>query len=131
MGGYAGLERGSGLYRFVDRLPLIRPAPPATFSLWEKQPAPSGTGERTRTRVPLLWAMSTGNQGAALMLVAELRSDVKIAKQALEQIEVAFTTMRDGGQAQNAAFYGALLPHARALVARLSNAGKKKTSAKR
>ena len=33
--------------------------------------------ERTRARAPLDWAMSTGNQGVALMLLAERRSDAK------------------------------------------------------
>ncbi len=87
--------------------------------------------ECTHDRVPLDWAMTTGNQGVALMLLAERRSDARKAKQALELIEAAFTTSRDGGHAPNAADYEAQLPKARALVARLSNAGKKKASAKR
>jgi hypothetical protein len=48
--------------------------------------------ERTRERVPLEWAMSTGNQGVALMLLAERRRDAEMAKLAVQQIEAAFTT---------------------------------------
>jgi tetratricopeptide (TPR) repeat protein len=87
--------------------------------------------ERTRARVPLQWARTTGNQGVALMLLAERRSDSKVAKQALGQIEAAFATLRDGGDVAGSANFDALLPEARALVARLSNAGKKKASTKR
>jgi tetratricopeptide (TPR) repeat protein len=63
--------------------------------------------ENTRERVPLEWAKSTGNQGVALMLVAERRGDADMAKLALQQIEAAFTTMRDGGDAPSAAFFEA------------------------
>jgi len=90
----------------------------------------SALEEWTRTRVPLDRAMTTGNEGVVLMLIAERRKDAKTAKQALEQIEMAFATLRDGGHAAGAASFEAQLPKARALVARLSNAGKKKTSAK-
>jgi hypothetical protein len=36
--------------------------------------------ERTRERVPLQWAMSTGSQGVAVMLLAERIGDVTIAR---------------------------------------------------
>jgi hypothetical protein len=42
-----------------------------------------------------------------------------MAETALSQINVAFETMRDGGNASNAAYYEKQLPKARALVARL------------
>jgi hypothetical protein len=42
-----------------------------------------------------------------------------MAKTALDQINTAFETMRDGGHAPNAANYEQQLPRARALVARL------------
>ena len=42
-----------------------------------------------------------------------------MAETALSQINVAFETMRDGGNAPNAAYYEKQLPKARALVARL------------
>jgi hypothetical protein len=43
-----------------------------------------------------------------------------MAKTALDQINTAFETMRDGGNAPRAAYYERQLPRARALVARLS-----------
>jgi hypothetical protein len=52
--------------------------------------------ERSRDRVPLDWAMSTGNQSVALMLIAERLGDATRAQTAVQQIEVAFVTMRDG-----------------------------------
>ena len=51
--------------------------------------------ERTRERVPLDWATSFGNEGVALMLLAERRRDAAMAETALGQISVAFETMRD------------------------------------
>jgi hypothetical protein len=52
------------------------------------------------------------------MLLAE-RGNAGLAETALSQINVAFETMRDGGDAPNAAFYEQQLPRARAIVARL------------
>jgi hypothetical protein len=75
----------------------------------------------TRDRVPLDWAMSTGNQGVALMLLAERLGDATRAGSAVQQIEVAFMTMRDGGNAPAAASYEAQLPKARALLDRLTS----------
>ena len=75
--------------------------------------------ERTRDRVPLDWARSFGNEGVALMLLAERRKDAAMAEAALSQINTAFETMRDGGLASNAAYYERQLPRARALAARL------------
>jgi hypothetical protein len=69
--------------------------------------------------VPLQWAMSFGNEGVALMLLAERRRDAAMAKTALSQINTAFETMRRGGHAPMAAYYEYQLPWARALVARL------------
>jgi tetratricopeptide (TPR) repeat protein len=76
--------------------------------------------EETRARVPLEWAKSTGNQGVALMLLAERRHDAKTAKLALQQIEAALATSRDGGDAPTAAFCEAQLPKARALAQKLA-----------
>jgi hypothetical protein len=42
-----------------------------------------------------------------------------MAETALSQINVAFETMRDGGNAPSAAYYELQLPRARAVVARL------------
>jgi tetratricopeptide (TPR) repeat protein len=75
--------------------------------------------ESTRERVPLDWARSIGNEGVALMLIAERRRDAGMAATALSQINTAFESMRDGGQAPNAAYYEQQLPKARALIARL------------
>ncbi len=69
--------------------------------------------------MPLDWALSTGNQGIALMLIAERRSDLEMAQTALAQIEAAFTTMRDSGHAPNAAYYESQLANGRALVIKL------------
>ena len=77
--------------------------------------------EWRRDRVPLYWAMSTGNQGVVLMLLAERRDDLTKARSAVQQIEVAFVTMRDGGNAPAAAYYEAQLPKARALLDRLTS----------
>ena len=71
--------------------------------------------EYTRERVPLDWAMITGNQGVALMHLAERRADLDTAEQALAQIEMALTASRDGGHEANAAYYEKMLPRARAV----------------
>jgi hypothetical protein len=63
--------------------------------------------------------MSFGNEGVALMVLAERRGGAAIAEDALSQINAAFETMRDGGHAPYAAYYERQLPRARALVARL------------
>ena len=75
--------------------------------------------ERTLERVPLQWAMSFGNQGVVLLLLAQRRGDVAMAETALSQINTAFETMRDGGDARQAAYYEERLPIARAIIARL------------
>ena len=75
--------------------------------------------ERTRERVLLQWAMSFGNQGVVLVLLAQRRRDAAMAETALSQINEAFETMRDGGDARQAAYFEARLPPARDLVARL------------
>ena len=41
----------------------------------------------------LEWASSLGNQGVALMLLAERRKDAAMAETALNQINTAFQTM--------------------------------------
>jgi tetratricopeptide (TPR) repeat protein len=76
--------------------------------------------EDTRERVPLLWAKSTGYQGVALARLAERRGDAETAKLAVQDIEAAFTTSRDGGDAPSVAFYEAQLPKARALAQKLA-----------
>jgi hypothetical protein len=76
--------------------------------------------ENTRERVPLEWAKVTGNQGDALMLLAERRGDVEMAQLAVRQIEAAFATSRDGEDAPSAAFYERYLAKARALAQKLA-----------
>jgi len=53
------------------------------------------------------------------MYLADRRRDVSMAETALVQINTAFETMRDGGNALSAAYYGRQLSRARAIVARL------------
>jgi len=76
--------------------------------------------EYTREWMPLDWAMSTGNQGIALMLLAERIGDVTKTRSVVQQIEIAVVTMRDGGNASAAAYYEAQLPTSRSLFNRLS-----------
>jgi tetratricopeptide (TPR) repeat protein len=82
--------------------------------------------ERTRERVPLNWAISFGNEGIALMLLADRREDAAMARTALSQINAAVETLRDDTSCQGsgcpgsrAAYYERQLPRARAIVARL------------
>jgi tetratricopeptide (TPR) repeat protein len=75
--------------------------------------------EQTRARVPLLWAKSAGNQGVALLLIAERRADGTMAKTALDQIEAAITTAREGGDALAAAKFEAQVQKGRSLVQHL------------
>jgi tetratricopeptide (TPR) repeat protein len=76
--------------------------------------------ENTRVRVPLEWARSIGIQGTALALLAERRADAEMAKLAVQQIEAAFATSRDGGDARSAAYFEARLSEARALAEKLA-----------
>jgi hypothetical protein len=73
--------------------------------------------------VPLDWAQSTGNQGVALMHLAERQADFNLAEQAVAQLEAAFEVTRDGGHAPNAAYYEKVLPQARALRDKLKGQG--------
>jgi tetratricopeptide (TPR) repeat protein len=75
--------------------------------------------EWTRERMPLDWARSLGSEGLTLMVLAQRRRDAAMAKTALSQINTAFETLRNGGDAPGAAYYGQNLTTARALVARL------------
>jgi tetratricopeptide (TPR) repeat protein len=96
-------ERGSGTVKLEEALAAYREA----------------LKEWTRERVPLYWATSFGNEGIVLLLLAQRRGDAAMAETALSQINTAFETMRDGGDARSAAFYEERLPIARAIVARL------------
>lgn len=73
-------------------------------------------------REALLWAKRTGDDGVALMRVAEQQGDKDKAKTALAQIDTALTTIRDGDQGSLfAAYFEEQLPRARALVEQLSD----------
>jgi hypothetical protein len=76
--------------------------------------------ENTCAQEPREWAGTTGNQGVALMMLAERRRDAEMAKLAIQQIEAAFTASRDGGDAPLAALFEAKLPNARALAQKLA-----------
>jgi hypothetical protein len=97
-------EQGNGTARLEEAVSALR----ETLQEW------------TRARVPHYWAMSTGNQGVALMLLAEWRGDAEMATLAAQQIEAAFTTRRDGGDAHSTAMFEAELPKAQALVRKLA-----------
>jgi tetratricopeptide (TPR) repeat protein len=75
--------------------------------------------ERTRERVPLDWAISVGTQGWALALIAQKRRDADMAESALGQINTAFETLRDGGNAQGAAAFEPALAEVRGIVTEL------------
>jgi hypothetical protein len=60
--------------------------------------------ERTRERVPLDWATTTGNQGMAMRLLAERRGDLTMAEHALAQITDAFETCREADHAPYASY---------------------------
>jgi hypothetical protein len=65
------------------------------------------------------WAETTGNQGVALMALAQGRGDAGVANTAVQQLTIAFQTMRDGGNTPLATYYEARLAEARTLVDRL------------
>jgi hypothetical protein len=69
--------------------------------------------------VPIDWAFSLGNEGIALMFVAERRGDVSMAEMAASQITTALETMRDSGDPSDAAYYEKQLAKANTMVARL------------
>jgi exonuclease VII small subunit len=75
--------------------------------------------EFTRERGQLQWAASLGHEGIALFFLAYRRADPDMAEMALSQINTAYETKRDDGDAAGAASYEELLLQARALVTRL------------
>jgi hypothetical protein len=75
--------------------------------------------ESTRERVPLQWAASSGNQGVAMMLIADRTNDGALAETAVQQVQAAYETLRDGGHEQWAAYYQEQLPKAQAIRDRL------------
>jgi hypothetical protein len=75
--------------------------------------------ERVRERLPLDWAQGVGNEGVALLLIAERRRDVTMAETAHSQISAAFETLRESGSARSARYYELQMLRGQALVARL------------
>ena len=57
--------------------------------------------------------MSFGNQGVAMVQLAERLKDMTMADAACQQIETAFELVRASGHAPAAAFYELFLPAAR------------------
>ena len=76
--------------------------------------------ERKRDRLPVDWAITTGNQGIALMLLAQRLGDANRARLAVQQIEIAFVTMRDHGNAVLATDYNKQALKAQAVLRQLS-----------
>ena len=64
-------------------------------------------------------AVSFGNQGVALVLIAGRNNDVGVAETALRQIETANDTLRSGGHEQLSAYFQAQLAKARVIRDRL------------
>src|ERR1700730_1862557 len=85
------------------------------------QPLARRLGNGTPDRVQVDWATSTGDEGVALMLIADRLSDLTKAEKAVQQIGVAFVVMRDSGNTPAAAYYGEQLLKARALFGRLTS----------
>ena len=75
--------------------------------------------EYTRERVLLDWAAAYGNQGVAMILIADRINDSALAEIAVQQIEAAHETLREGGHQKALAIYDAQLPKARAIRDRL------------
>ncbi len=76
--------------------------------------------ERTQDRVPLDWARTLGNEGVALLTLADRTGDLGRARQALEQLTLAEATLRSGGHIPWAETFASQIPVAQALVDRLS-----------
>ena len=75
--------------------------------------------KRTRVLVPLSWAASFGEQGVALMLIADRTSDGALAETAVQQIDAAYETACSGGHHARAIRFKAKLTTAKAIRDRL------------
>jgi hypothetical protein len=73
--------------------------------------------ERTRERVPLQWAASTGNERCAMMVIAD--RDAVLAESAVRKIETAYEVTLSGGQEQWSTYYHLQLRKAQAVRNRL------------
>ena len=61
--------------------------------------------ERTRERVPLDWAATTGSEGVALALIAERTADAPMAAHSVEQITTAYRVLLEAGHTQGVAYF--------------------------
>jgi hypothetical protein len=84
--------------------------------------------ERARERMPLQWAASTGNQGVAMMVIADRTDDAALAETAVQQIEAAYEMTQSGGHEQWAAYYRAQLARAQAVRDRLKGRNTKSST---
>ncbi len=75
--------------------------------------------ERTRDRAPLRWATSFGNQGVAIMRIADRTDDGRLAEIAAQQIEAALETARSGGDKHLSEHFQMQLTKAQAIRDRL------------
>jgi hypothetical protein len=69
--------------------------------------------------VPLDWAEALGNQGIAIMLIADRINDAAAAETAVAQIQRAYQTLHDGGNEYQSAQLQMQLPKAQAIRDRL------------
>jgi hypothetical protein len=79
----------------------------------------SALEEYTRERIPLDWAATIGNQGIAIIMIADRTNDGAKAEAALQQIQTAIETLRSGGQQRWTGELEAYLPTAQAIRDRL------------
>ena len=69
--------------------------------------------------MPLDWATSFGNKGAAMVLIADRTNSAALAESAVDQIQTAYRTLRDGGDEYLAGMFQEQLPKAQAIRDRL------------
>jgi tetratricopeptide (TPR) repeat protein len=84
--------------------------------------------ERTVERVPLDRALSLCGEGMARVIMAERQGAISMAESGLGQMNEAFETARDGGNAQNAAACEGMLSEARTSVMRLRGGADQSTA---
>jgi len=130
--GTAGLEEAVALYREVlkERTRERAPRDWATIQtnlaevltiLGDRENAISKLAEAAAIkREALVWAKHTGDEGVALMRLAERLGDQDKARTALAQIDTALTTIQGGDHGSLlATYFEEQLPKARALVEQL------------
>jgi len=114
-------QRGAALNDLGNSLWTLGQREPGTAPLEEAVIAyRSALEERTRDRVPLDWARSWGNMGVVMGVLADRRSDMWLAPQAMKQIVEAETQMRAGGHVPDADYFATQIPRVQAVFNRLS-----------